>query len=101
MKPTKKPPPDNVGNVLGRIRALKVVAHQNAAMDEGDPERALARHMKAIEPRLKKLRARLAKVRREAPVPPPDEPKTKATKGRKSKRESQGDILETLGVSVR
>jgi hypothetical protein len=107
MKPTRKPPPDDEVNVRGRILALRTEARRAAAMDakEGaDPERALAKRLKGIEPRLKKFRARLAKARKSAPTPPiepPKKPKTK-TRARKgtTKVDDQGDILETLGVSV-
>lgn len=65
MKPPKKPPPDNVGNVRGRIRALKMMARSHArvaAKQGGDYERALAKEMRARESQFKKLRVRLAKV---------------------------------------
>ena len=78
MKPLKKPPPDNEGNVVGRIRALKTLARERAKMDEGEHERALGRRLKELEPQLHKLRARLAKVRKSAPAP-------------------KGDLLATLG----
>lgn len=67
MRKPKKPPPDTVGNVRGRIGALRTTARQGASMDarEGvDKMRALGRHMKAIEPDLKKLQRRLEKARK-------------------------------------
>lgn len=67
MKQPKKPPPDTVGNVRGRIAALRQQARRNATMDEGNYDRALARHMRAIEPQLKKLRVRLAKAKKLEP----------------------------------
>ena len=66
MKPPKKPPPDTVGNVRGRIALLRDQAKRNASLEEGDPEKALARHLRAIEPELQKLRVRLAKVQKSA-----------------------------------
>lgn len=63
---TKKPPPDTLGNVQGRIAALKTSVRQNAAMaaKEGDDyDKALAKGMRAADRELKKLEARLAKVK--------------------------------------
>ena len=70
---TKKPPPDTIGNVRGRIAALKKSVRQNAAMaaKEGDDYvKALAKGMKAADRELKKLEARLAKVRKTDKTPP-------------------------------
>ena len=92
MSPVKKPPPDTEGNVRGRVGALKVRARQAAHMDEGDPERALAKRMGQIEPQLQQLRARLAKVREEAPAPEPPSPSEKD-----EEVAPPGDLLATLG----
>lgn len=100
MKPPKKPPPDNEGNVLGRIRALKISVHRQAAMDTkegGDYDKALAKHMRAAETQLKKLRARLKKVRRDQPVTPPTvKQKLAQRRAARSGTASKGDILATL-----
>lgn len=58
----------------GRISALKVEARQNAAMDAkdgADYDQALAKYLRAFEPRLKKYRARLAKAQKNAPKDQP------------------------------
>jgi len=55
-----------VGNLRGRLRAVKVIARQTArvaARDGADLDRAMAKELKAIKPTLKKLQARLAKTR--------------------------------------
>ena len=80
MKTPKKPPPDNVGNVRGRIRALITSARQHARMaakEGGDYDRALAKEMRAREPQFKKLRVRLAKVQKTAQPAPVSKTKTK------------------------
>jgi hypothetical protein len=109
MKPPKKPPPDNVGNVLGRIRALKVSVRQNARMDArdgGDYDKALAKHMASAEKRFKKLHIRLKKVRKDQPATVPakpvrkaQSPSKKATKKRTTRKgRDEGDILAALGA---
>ena len=89
MKGPKKPPPDTVGNVLGRIGQLKRTARRSASADVrggADKDRALAKHMRAIEPALKKLQRRLDAARKsEAANPPPaaEDPVTKKRTRRK------------------
>lgn len=87
MRKPKKPPPDTVGNVRGRMRMLRTLATQSAKVDarEGkDYDAALARHLRAAENSLQKLRRRLDRVRK---------------KGQKGAREgeAEGDLLATLG----
>jgi len=98
MRAPKKPPPDTEGNLRGRIRAVKTLARQCARTDEGDYERALGRHLKAAEPQLKALRARLAAVRGGAP----SSPAATRAKSREAgaRTADQADILETLGIAV-
>lgn len=63
----KKPPPDTIGNVRGRIAELKRSVRRNAAMEVregGDYDKALAKGMKSVARDLKKFEARLAKVRK-------------------------------------
>jgi hypothetical protein len=69
--PDRKPPPDTVGNLHGRILAARLLAQQTAAVDAkggSDPDRALAKRLAEIEPTLKALRRRLAAVRKKEPV---------------------------------
>jgi hypothetical protein len=81
MKPSKKPPPDNRANILGRISHLRSLAHASAAggvliliMDEKgrapkaerrsipkDYDKRLAAALKELEPEFKKLERRLKK----------------------------------------
>ena len=76
-----------MANVLGRISALKLSARQNAKMDvrEGaDKMRALGKHMKAIEPALKKLQRRLEKARKAEEARPPAKA-SETSSGKKSR----------------
>jgi hypothetical protein len=64
---TKKPPPDTVENLLGRMQMLLTAARQNARVEATEPEalpRMLERQLKAVEPRMKDLKKRLARVRK-------------------------------------
>jgi hypothetical protein len=99
MRTTKRPPPDNEGNLRGRMKLLRVSARQNArlAVREGaDYDKALARQLKAIEPGLKDLRARLERVRKG--LPEPAEPPQEAPKKRSATRvpADYEDLLDTL-----
>lgn len=104
MRTPKKPPPDTVANVWGRIRQLRRLAKQNASVDArdgADRDRALAKHMRAIEPALKKLQRRLEKARKtEGSSPSVKSSKTSsrrrkgpksAKKAKTSKGSSDGD----------
>lgn len=108
MPAPKKPPPDTVGNVRGRILKLKRGARRHARMDAkngADEERALAKHLREIEPALKKLQRRLAKARksegdstRAASVAAADKkaPKRNASKSREPKADEEDDLLSKL-----
>lgn len=107
MKSPKKPPPDTVGNLRGRMRALRTSARVAAgadARDGADYERALAKHRKALEPRMADLRARLARVRKGgAPEPEPQKPQKQRRRPSgpmavpPSKRKG-GNLLDDLGA---
>ena len=114
MKTPKKPPPDNVGNLRGRIHSLLVSAHQNAKMEAkegGDYERVLAKEMKQREPQFKNLRIRLAKVQKMSQGAPVSTVKPKKSRAKPaaepqepSKKRSAGtvpadydDLLAALG----
>lgn len=93
MSPPKKPPPDDVGNLRGRMQALRLIARQRARMDEGEYVRALGRRMKEIEPQLNALRKRLAVVRKSE-----EAPKEAAPRGaRTPAKDRDGNLLDTLG----
>jgi len=65
MSVAKKPPPDDVGNLRGRRRRLVEIALQAArveARDGADIEKARARALRDIEPRLADLDRRLARI---------------------------------------
>jgi len=87
----KKPPPDTIGNVRGRIAALKKSVRQSAAMaaKEGDDyDKALAKGMRAVGKELKDLRARLAEVEKTDKTPPVStgrKPKSRATTSKPEK----------------
>ena len=109
MKPPKKPPPDTEGNLRGRMRLLRTVAKQNARVDEregGDYERALAKHTRAVEPRLAKLKVRMARVLKATPVPKAPVPKKGSSKARgpvevapsKRAKAVAADLLDELGA---
>jgi len=111
MSASKKPPPDTVANVRGRINALKLSAQQHAAMDAkedgGDLDKALVKHMKVIESRLKKLQGRLAKAQKSAPKDQPavarEKPRDslkKATEKAPTPKQEQeaGDLLAALSA---
>jgi len=113
MKTSKKPPPDSVGNVLGRISALRMVAQQHAgvAVREGDDYgKALAKSMGARKTAFKELQQRLETARAAngstAPEPKtkkkgltasvaPQEPSKK--KGGGTVPKDYDDLLATLG----
>jgi hypothetical protein len=70
----RQPPPDSVGNLHGRMLAVRAVAAQLAAMDVkngADPQRAEAKRLAEAETALKGLRRRLALVLKK---PGPKEP---------------------------
>lgn len=99
MKPSKKPPPDNRANILGRISHLRSLAHTTAAggiliviADEKgrapkaerrsipkDYDKRLAAALKELEPEFKKLDRRLKKC------PPMPEVKQSAKPAKKAK----------------
>ena len=84
MNALKKAPPDNIGNLHGRLQALKTGAQNYAGMvakEGGDYDHALAKETKALKSRFKGLRDRLAKTQKSS---------TK-TKG-KSKRQSKDPV---------
>lgn len=61
----RKPPPDDVGNLHGRLLAVRNAAHQSAMADVkagADPARALSKRRAEVESVLKGLRRRLALV---------------------------------------
>lgn len=108
MRPPKKPPPDTVGNLRGRMRMLRTGARVSAgadARDGADYDRALAKHMKALESRLADLRVRLARVQEEEP---PTKPTSEKPRGRpsgpmavppsKRAKKDGGDLLDELGA---
>lgn len=105
MKPAKRAPPDTVGNVVGRIRAVELRARQAARVEaraDGDYLRCLGRHMRACGPELDGLRRRLAKAReaegrgQHGAVPKPREAEGR---GRQEESPAEGsDLLETLGA---
>lgn len=95
MSPQKKPPPDDVGNLRGRMLALRTVARQRARMDEGEHLRALGRRMKEIEPQLNALRRRLAAVRAAAAKDAPKPERTPAAGT--TVPAPDGDLLDALG----
>ena len=78
-----------MGNLRGRIWALKLTAKQNVAMDVGDggdKDRAVAKYARAIEPRLKKLQRRLERAcKAEGTSPPVTGSSQAATKKKRSK----------------
>jgi hypothetical protein len=104
----KKPPPDTVGNVLGRISALKSSVRRGAsvaARERGDYEQAFARGMRKAEPDLSKLRRRLERCRKSqkktAKAPPPDSRRRRGDAAKKAETgvvdsESSEDLLDTL-----
>jgi hypothetical protein len=99
----KLPPPDTVANVLGRIGQLKMTARQNAAMEarEGaDKMHALGKHVKAIEPDLKKLQRRLEKARKaEGSRPSAKESEIPAKKPRRVEPAKEAEVAEVDGES--
>lgn len=115
MRTPKKPPPDTVGNVRGRMSALRTSATQNARMSakEGqDFVKSLGKELKQIAPQMKKLKARLEKARKNAPASPakpPSKPRKKArrapeTTQKPAKKQGSArvpadydDLLATLG----
>lgn len=117
MKTPKKSPPDNVGNMRGRIYMLKSSARLAAGMaareDGVSYDQVLIKELKKLEPELKKLHARLAKAQKGAKAPASktkpkkaaEKPKKVAEKPQKrSKKRSAtrvpkdyDDLLETLG----
>jgi hypothetical protein len=103
MRPSKKPPPDTVGNVLGRIGMLKSRARAAASTDVregGDLEKATQRRMREAAPELENLQRRLAKARKVekdggavSGVEPEDEPKKPSRKPSRRRRRTPGDDL--------
>jgi hypothetical protein len=109
MKPSKKPPPDNRANVLGRISHLRALAHANAAggvliliADEKgrapkaehrtlpkDYDKRLEAALKDLEPEFKHLERRLKKC--------PPMPETKANmKPKASKPKEQHNTAASV-----
>lgn len=63
MVSKKTPPPDTIGNLQGRIAALKSAGHRNAAMEAkqgGDYDKVLAKWEKETAPLLRSFERRLA-----------------------------------------
>jgi len=99
----KLPPPDNEGNLLGRMSRLKSQARSHAQLElkesDGDPKTVFAKHVKKIDKELVALRKRLAKVRGvEEPSKAPEKPQ------KPEEESSQGrvpadydDLLARLG----
>lgn len=66
----KKAPPDDLGNLRGRILAIRTTAYQIASVDAkggADFERSFARRLAESEPILKGLRRRLAALAKGSP----------------------------------
>jgi hypothetical protein len=113
MKPSKKPPPDNRANILGRISHLRSLAHTTAAggiliviADEKgrapkaerrsipkDYDKRLAAALKELEPEFKKLDRRLKKC------PPMPEASAKAAPA-KSPKPVNGRRRKNTAASV-
>jgi hypothetical protein len=103
MRKPKKPPPDNPGNVMGRIRALQTVIKQHASMavkEGADPARALAKAQRQFEPDLKKLRARLAKVQKTTQTAPVPKAKTKKKASKATVKPQEAQKKRSAGTTV-
>ena len=71
MRTSRKAPPDNVGNIRGRLQALKMNVRSHATMgtkEGGDYDRILAKELKLVGSRLKTLQGRLIKLQKKVPA---------------------------------
>ena len=97
MTPTKRPPPDNHGNLEGRILALRIAVARSVAADirEGaDPEKARSARNSEVRPQLEGLQRRLKKLE---PIPAkPSVPKPKVPEKPTSTPQDEADLLEIL-----
>jgi len=101
--PSKKPPPDSVGNVLGRMAQLRVTAHHmacdvpvsdDAPAKKGkerfalpkDYDKRLKAALKKLEPEFKKLERRLKKCPKPTVTATKAKPKPKPKKQRATTR---------------
>jgi hypothetical protein len=105
---SKKPPPDTVENLLGRMGLIRTSARMNAYADsrEGsDYDQALTRRMREVESKMIGLESRLERMQKGIPGDrsrsvPKKSPKLPSEPQEVSKQAepSLGDLLDELGA---